>query len=365
MRAPTIEEPAEEGMAKRDFYEILGVPRGASTTDIKKAYRKLARKYHPDVNPGDKSSEEKFKEISEANEILSDAEKRKKYDALGHAAFDGSGGGPGWQDFARGAGAEGGGRGFDFTDLFGDLLGRGAGGRAGGPRQGADLEYEMEIDFRDAVLGAEKEISYHRSSPCESCGGAGYSPGTGGGSCTQCGGSGRIRSQRGPIAMQQVCSRCRGTGRLPGTACPTCGGRGARPKAEKIRVRIPAGVDTGSKVRLASKGEAGGDGGPPGDLYIVISVRPDPTLRRQGNDVVTSARVGVLDALLGGSVNVSTLGEPVKMKIPAGTQNGQRFRIKDRGVPGKGDLYAEIQVDIPKVIDETTRKTLEGLRGKL
>ncbi|NTU60473.1 MAG: DnaJ domain-containing protein, partial [Deltaproteobacteria bacterium] len=190
-------------MAKRDYYEVLGVPKGASEGDIKKAYRKLARKYHPDVNPGDNTAEEKFKEISEANEVLSDSEKRKKYDSLGHAAFDGSGGGPQWQDFTRGAGAGGFGGGFDFTDLFGDILGRGAGGRPAGPQPGPDLEYEMEIDFREAVLGAEKEVSYQRSSPCETCGGAGYRSGTGGGSCPQCGGSGRVRAQRGPIAVQQ------------------------------------------------------------------------------------------------------------------------------------------------------------------
>lgn len=351
-------------MTKRDYYEVLGVGKNATESEIKKAYRKLARKYHPDVNPGDKVAEEKFKEISEANEIVSDPEKRKKYDALGHAAFDPSGGSANWQDFARG-GAEGFGGGFDFTDLFGDLLGRGGGGRAAGPRQGSDLEYELEIDFREAVLGAEKEIAYHRSSPCESCGGSGQRAGGAAGACPQCKGSGRLRAQRGPVPLQQACPSCRGTGKAPGPPCPSCGGRGARPKAEKMRVRIPAGVDTGSKVRLTAKGEAGRDGGGPGDLYILVSVRPDPVLRRQGSDVVTTARVGVLDALLGGTVTVPTLEEPVKMKVPAGTQNGQRFRIKGKGVPGKGDLYAEILVDIPKTIDDETRATLEGLRGRL
>lgn len=350
-------------MAKRDYYEVLGVSRGAGDAEVKKAYRRLARKFHPDVNPGDKAAEERFKEISEAHEILSDPDKRKQYDAMGHAAFEGAGQ-AGWQDFARGAGAGGAfGGGFDFSNLFGDLFGQEA-GRAG-PRRGADLEYEMEIDFREAVLGTEKEISYRRSTPCETCAGQGYRPGTGGGPCPQCSGTGRVRAQRGPIALQQPCGRCHGTGRLPGQPCSACGGRGSTPKAERIRVHIPAGVDTGSKVRVGGKGEAGSDGAPTGDLYIQVRVRAHPTFRRQGDDVVTTAKVHLLDALLGGSVEVPTLGEPVRMKIPAGTQNGQRFRLKGKGVPGRGDLYAEIQVDIPREISSEARRALEGLRGQL
>lgn len=352
-------------MAKRDYYEVLGVSRSATEAEIKKAYRKLARKHHPDVNPGDKVAEERFKEISQAYEILSSPDKRKQYDAVGHAAFEGgAGAGASWQDFGRGQGGGPFGAGVDFSSVFGDLFGHDAGGRSG-PRRGTDLEYEMEIDFREAVLGAEKEISYRRSSPCESCGGLGYRPGTGGGSCAQCGGSGRVKSQRGPIALQQACPSCRGTGRQPGTACPTCGGRGAVPKAERVRVRIPAGVDTGSRVRLAGKGEAGGEGAPAGDLYIQVHVRSHPSFRRQGDDVVTTVGVPLLEALLGGSVTVPTLGEPVRMKIPSGTQNGQRFRLKGKGVPERGDLYAEIQVELPKHVDPEVRSILEGLKGRL
>lgn len=355
-------------MAKRDYYTVLGVKRDASEADIKKAYRKLARKYHPDVNPGDKAAEEKFKEISEAHEILADAEKRKQYDTMGHAAFEGGGsrpGGAGWQDFARRAGGGGGASGFDFSEMFGDLFGERGGFRGATPRKGADLEYEMEVAFREAVLGTEKEISYRRAAPCEACSGRGYQPGTGGGTCPQCGGSGRLRSQGGPVFLQQACPRCGGTGRLPGTPCATCGGRGAVPKPERIRVHIPAGVDTGSRVRVAGKGEAGADGAPPGDLFIRVRVRPDPRFRRQGDDVVTTVNVPLLDALLGATVLVETLEDPVRMKIPAGTQNGQRFRLKGKGVPSKGDLYAEIHVELPKQLDPEVKQTLEGLRGRL
>ncbi len=351
-------------MAKRDYYEVLGLKKGASEEEIKKAYRKLARKYHPDVNPGDKAAEEKFKEISEAHEVLTDADKRRQYDTMGHAGFEGfrPGGTGGWEGFQ---GTNFGGAGFDFSDLFGDLFGQGGGGRRAGPRPGADLEYEMEVEFREAVLGNEKEISYQRSAACATCSGRGYQSGTGGGTCTQCGGRGRVNVQRGPISLQQPCPRCRGTGQLPGTPCSTCSGRGTVPQAERIRVRIPAGVDEGSRVRLAGKGEAGRDGGGPGDLYIRVHVRPDPRFRREGSDLVTSVEVPLLDAVLGGTVMVPTLAEAVRMKVPAGTQNGQRFRLKGKGVAGKGDLYAEVTVQIPRDISPEVKRTLEELRGQI
>lgn len=350
---------------KRDYYEVLGVPRDASEGDIKKAYRKLARKHHPDVNPGDHAAENRFKEISSAYEVLSNAEKRKQYDQLGHAAFDGfqggggggaGAGGGGWQEFG------GGGAGIDLGDLFGDLFG---GGGRRGPQRGSDLEYEIEISFREAVLGAEKEIAYRRTAPCSACSGQGYRPGTAGGTCPQCHGRGRVTVRQGSLAMQRPCGACHGTGTLPGAPCGTCGGRGSVSSQEKLRVRIPPGVDTGSKVRIGGKGESGPPGTPAGDLFIRVKVHPDPTFRRQGDDVVTTVRVPVLDALLGGTVEVATLGDPVRMKLPAGTQNAQRFRIKGKGVPDKGSLYAEIQVDIPKHLSPEVRETLEGLRGRL
>jgi len=351
-------------MARRDFYEVLGVKKGATADEIKKAYRKLARKHHPDVNPGDKGAEEKFKEVSEAYEVLSDPEKRKQYDTAGHAAFEGfrPGAGAGWEGFARhGPGSETFTGRFDFSDVFGDLFG----GAGGGPVKGADLEYEMEVEFRDAVLGTEREITYHRSAPCEACSGRGYQPGTGGGQCQKCGGAGRIRVQKGPAFLQQTCPHCRGSGRLPGTPCAPCGGQGSVPKSERFRVRIPAGVEDGSRIRLSGKGEAGHEGGPPGDLYIRVRVRPDARFTRQGSDVITTVSIPLLDALLGGSIEVPTLGEPVRMKIPPGTQNGQRFRLRGKGVTGKGDLYAETQVVIPKQLEPDVKTTLEGLRGRL
>jgi len=352
-------------MAKRDYYEVLGVKKGATEDELKKAYRKLARKYHPDVNPGDKAAEEKFKGISEAHEVLSDPEKRKQYDALGHAAFEGFRPGPGGSREGFGRGGFGPGASFDFSDLFGDLFGQGAGPRPTGPRRGADLEYEMEVGFREAVLGSEKEISYRRSAPCSECAGKGHQPGTGGGNCPQCGGQGRVNLQRGPIALQQACPRCRGAGQLPGTPCPKCAGRGTEAKPERIRVHIPAGVDEGSRVRVAGKGEAGPDGGSPGDLFIRVHVHPDPRFRREGEDLVTPVEVPLLDALLGGTVLVPTLGDEVRMKVPEGTQNGQRFRLKGKGVAGRGDLFAQVEVQVPRKLDADVKQTLEGLRGKL
>ncbi|MEW6486616.1 MAG: molecular chaperone DnaJ [Thermodesulfobacteriota bacterium] len=357
-------------MAKRDYYEVLGVRRGASEDELKKAYRKLARKHHPDVNPGDKAAEEKFKEISEAYEVLTDPEKRRQYDAMGHAAFEGFRGRPGGPGEGFGAGGfegfgPGAGQGFDFSDLFGDLFGQAQGFRSAGPRRGSDLEYELEVDFREAVLGTEKEISYRRAAPCGACSGQGYQPGTGGGACPQCGGKGRVNLQRGPIALQQTCPRCRGTGRLPGSPCPKCAGRGTEPKAERIRVHIPAGVDDGSRVRVAGKGEGGADGTSPGDLFIRVRVRPDPRFRREGDDLVTPVEVPLLDALLGGTVLVPTLGEPVRMKVPAGTQPGQRFRLRGKGVAGRGDLHAQVELQVPRQLAPDVKKTLEELRGKL
>ncbi len=346
-------------MARKDFYETLGVPKGATKDEIKKAYRKLAKKYHPDVNPGDKSAEEKFKEISEAFEVLSDDSKRTQYDQFGSAGFGQGQGGFGaggfnWQSAQGGS--------FDFGDIFGDIFGGGAGARSG-QRRGADLEYELEIPFAEAILGSQKEISIDRSVSCRNCGGAGH---TGSGpACPDCRGSGRVDMRMGPIAAKQPCPRCRGTGRLSGPSCPQCGGRGAAAKKERLRVTIPAGVDTGSVIRINGHGEAGRNGGGEGDLLITLRVRADERFRREGDDLVTKVHVALGDALLGGQAVVPTLGEPVRMKIPAGTQNGIRMRIRGKGVAGKGDLMAEVHVDIPKKLSAEAVAALEKIKDQL
>ncbi len=343
-------------MAKRDYYEILGLSKGASADEIKRAYRKLARKNHPDVNQDDKGAEDRFKETSEAYEVLSDKTKRQQYDQMGHAAF-GPGAGPG-----GGRGGFGGGGGFDFGDIFGDMFGQGR--AASGPRRGSDLEYELGVTFAEAVQGTRKEINFRRNAPCQKCGGQGHERGKGG-ICNTCGGQGSVNVRLGPISTRQPCHRCEGTGRQAGPACTDCGGTGTKPASEKLRVNIPVGVETGSKVRIAGKGEAGKYGGNPGSLYIKVRVAADKRFKRSGNDVITTVNLPLYTALMGGEAMVETLNDPVKMKIPAGTQNGQRFRIKGKGVPGKGDLYAETSVEIPKKLDEETKYALEQLKEEL
>jgi len=364
-------------MAKRDYYDVLGVKKSASVEELKKAYRKLARKYHPDVNPGDKSSEDKFKELSEAYETLTDDEKRENYDRFGHAAF-GPGGGPGGgAGYGQGAGFRGGGfgpggfqwtqagggGGFDFSDIFGDILG--GGGMQRGPERGSDLTYEVEVSFAEAINGTQREINFRRTAACPECEGQGSKKGASSAPCPDCSGSGFTQVRIGPVSTRQACRKCRGTGKKRGPACESCGGAGKKQAAEHIRVKIPAGVETGSKIRVAGKGEAGSEGGPPGDLYIIVKTAADDRFKRQGDDLVTTLRIPLADALLGGEALVPTLGEPVRMKVPAGSQNGQRFRIKGKGVPGKGDLYAELFVHIPKKLDEHAKKTLESLRESL
>ncbi|PLX39894.1 MAG: molecular chaperone DnaJ [Deltaproteobacteria bacterium] len=342
-------------MARKDFYKTLGVSKDATEDEIKRAYRKLARKYHPDVNPGDKASEEKFKEISEAHEVLTDKEKRAQYDQFGDSPF-GGGGQQSWGGGGYNAG------GFDFGDIFGNIFGQG-GGQPRGPRKGADLEYELEVSFTEAILGAQKEISVRRNASCASCGGSGHEPSGGGQRCPQCQGSGRVSMKLGPMTSQQPCPSCGGTGRAQGPTCKGCGGSGKTPKSERLRVKIPPGVETGSKVRIAGKGEGGAAGD--GDMLIRIKVAPDSRFSRQGNDIVAEVEVPLADALLGGHTLVPTLTEQVKMKIPAGTQNGQRFRIKGKGVPGKGDLFASIKVKVPKNLSAKAKETLESLRDEL
>jgi len=347
-------------MAERDYYQILGIKRDASSQDIRKAYRKLARKYHPDINPGNKEAENKFKEISVAYDVLSDSKKRKLYDEFGEAGlasgFDAEKARSykQWQERASNAGGA-----YEFNvgdlgDLFGNLGGIfGAGRRAqAGPMRGEDIEAAMDIDFLDAVRGFQTSITLQRPIPCESCQGTGTRPGTKPTDCPDCGGSGSKSVTQGPLQFRQSCPRCMGSGRLPGEACSVCRGAGRVLRADTIRVNIPPGAEPGKRIRLRGKGEAGVRGGPAGDLYIVPRIRPHPLLTRFGRDLTMSLPITVGEAVHGANVTVPTPVGPVKVKIPAGAQSGQRLRIKGKGVPGHGqsaagDLYLVLMVRVP------------------
>ena len=350
-------------MAKTDLYAALGLKKGASADEIKKAYRKLARKHHPDVNPGNKQAEEKFKEISFANDVLSDPEKRKIYDEFGFEGLQ-SGFDPErarqyreWQ--SAGGGRHGGAGGFgkysSFEDVFsdlGDLFG-GAAGRRGGFRPfaaGADLEYSMEIDLLDSVRGATRTIEVRRPVTCPVCSGAG---GQGVKICPECEGSGQVRVGGGPIAFGRTCPRCSGAGRIYEKPCPRCGTSGKVNETDRLNVKIPPGVDEGSKIRLAGKGEPGANGGPPGDLYITIHLRPHPFLERRGVDLHLELPITVGEAMFGASITVPTPDGDVALKIPPGSQTGQRLRLRGRGVKDTktkavGDLYVRLSVHVPR-----------------
>ncbi|ARC85534.1 chaperone protein DnaJ [Clostridium argentinense CDC 2741] len=350
-------------MANKDYYEVLGVDKNASEDDIKRAFKKSALKYHPDRNPGDKESEEKFKEVNEAYQVLSDAEKRQRYDQFGTADFNGQG--FGGFDFNGG--------GFDFGDIFSDIFGGGFSGFGGGnrknaPRKGADLEYNLNLTFEEAVFGVEKEISVTRRESCETCNGTGASPGTSAKTCTKCSGSGQIRVQRqtpiGVIASTTTCDACRGKGQIIDEPCTSCHGSGKERKTRKITVNIPAGVDSGNVMPLRAQGEAGENGGPSGDLYINLRVAPHKTFKRQGFDIHIETRISFANAALGIEITVPTVDGDVKYKIPAGTQPGTIFRLKGKGVPrvnsaGRGDQYVKVIVDVPKQLND---KQVEALR---
>ena len=356
-------------MAK-DYYQVLGVARGAVLADIKKAYRKLARKYHPDLNPGDKAAEARFKEIQEAYAVLSDPKKRSQYDQFGAAGETPPGAGPG----SRGApGFEG----FDFSDYgsstFRDFFenmfgggGRAAAAAAGGPERGEDLQYTMQIGFEDAIHGVQTRIRVNRLAACEPCGGRGHVHGARKRPCPACGGSGRSTVQRGLMKFSASCPACAGTGEAPGEECRTCRGQGAAAKSDLISVRIPAGVDNGSKVRVPGRGNAGRNGGPPGDLYIVIEVAPHPFFKREGADISVRVPITVPEATLGSKVEVPTLWGKTTIRIPPGTRSGQKFRIKDQGAPQagrkvRGDEFAEVYIVPPPFDDERVREMMKEL----
>jgi molecular chaperone DnaJ len=339
-------------MAKRDYYEVLGVDRDASDEEIKKAYRKLAVKFHPDKNPGDKSAEEHFKEIGEAYEALSDPQKRAAYNQYGHAAFDPR------TRAGRGGGFSGGGfhdpfeifrEVFSGNSIFEEFFGRQDPSQ---PQRGDDLRYDLEITLEEAVLGCEKKISITKSVRCATCDGSGMEHGSKTRVCSTCGGHGVVLTSRGFISLRQTCPHCRGSGRLLEKPCKTCHGEGRHEHNSEIKLRIPAGVDTGSRLRSSGNGEAGFRGGPAGDLYVILHVKPHELFQRDGDDLLCEAPVSFIQAALGAEIEVPTLDGRVTIKIPAGTQPGAAFRVKGKGVKnlqgyGYGDLHVRIQVQVP------------------
>ena len=351
-------------MSKRDYYEVLGVNRDVDDADLKKAYRRLAMKYHPDRNPDDEDAEAKFKEASEAYEILSDAEKRQAYDQFGHAGVDPSqGGGPGF-------GFEGN---FSdiFGDVFGDIFGGGRGGRGpGGAARGSDLRYNMQLDLDQAVSGDTVEVRIPVLAGCDDCDGSGAAPGTSPSTCPECQGAGQIRVSQGFFSLQQTCPRCRGQGRIVTDPCRGCGGAGRKEKRKMLSVKIPAGVDTGDRIRLTGEGEAGVHGGPPGDLYVQVEVREHPIFVREGRNLYCEVPISIPDAALGGELEVPTLDGRVKLKIPAETQTGKVFRLRGKGVTqvrggGVGDLLCKVVVETPVKLTDRQKELLRELKTSL
>ncbi len=351
-------------MSKRDFYEVLGVNRDASEEDIKKAYRKLAMKYHPDRNPDNAKAEAQFKEAKEAYEILSDSDKRAAYDRYGHAGVDPShGGGPGGPGF----GGMGGGFSDAFGDIFGDLFG-GGGGRArqGGVYRGADLRYNLEIGLEEAARGTETQIRIPTMETCGTCKGSGAKPGTSPTTCGTCGGQGQVRMQQGFFSIQQTCPACHGSGTTIAHPCPDCGGAGRIKRHKTLAVKIPAGIDHGDRIRLAGEGEHGVAGGPPGDLYVVVQIRAHPVFERDGPDLHCEMPISFGVAALGGEIEIPTLDGHAKLKIPAETQTGQVFRLRGKGIKalrgsGHGDLMCHVVVETPVKLTEAQKELLRQL----
>jgi len=349
-------------MAKRDYYEVLGVNRDASDEEIKKAYRKLAMKHHPDRNPDNPKAEEQFKEAKEAYEILSDAQKRGAYDSYGHAGVDpsaaaGAGGGAGFSNFADA-----------FGDIFGDIFG-GAGG-AGGNRQGrsnvfrgADLRYNLEITLEQAAHGFETKIRIPTMAKCEVCSGSGAKPGTQPATCPTCNGQGQVRMTQGFFSIQQNCPRCHGTGKIIPTPCTSCGGTGRIKQQKTLSVKIPSGVDEGDRVRLTGEGEPGVNGGPPGDLYVQVHIKEHTVFQREHDDLHCEMPVSFATAALGGEIEIPTLDGSARIKIPAETQSGKTFRLRGKGIKGvrsreHGDLFCHVVVETPVKLTERQKELL-------
>mgnify|MGYP001257489646 FL=1 len=351
-------------MAKRDYYDVLGVEKSASADQIKSAYRKKAVKYHPDKNKGDKAAEEKFKEASEAYHVLSDSERKQNYDNFGHAAFE------------NGAGGRGGFGNFDFSnhfsDIFEDFFGEGFGG--GGRRsrrsnnRGSDLRYDLSISLEEAYTGKKQDIKFSTSEKCDTCSGSGSKPGHDAGSCSMCGGHGQVRSSQGFFTVQQTCPQCSGSGEMITNPCGTCNGQGKKQASKRLSVTIPKGVDDGTRIRLAGKGEAGSRGASSGDLYLFINVYSHELFKRSDENLFFECPISIADAALGTSIEIPTIdGGKAKIKIPSGTQSGKQFRLKGKGMPlmrgsGTGDLYVQVNTEVPVSLNKEQKELLEKFR---
>ena len=349
-------------MSKKDYYEVLGVNRDASDDEIKKAYRKLAMKYHPDRNPDNPKAEEHFKEAKEAYETLSDGQKRAAYDQYGHAAFE-AGGMGGGSPFGAGAGAQG----FDFSDIFGDIFG---GGRGGGGRsnvhRGADLRYNLEITLEQAARGTETQIRVPTMAECDTCHGSGAKPGTSPTTCGTCHGQGQVRMQQGFFSIQQTCPRCHGSGKQITSPCGSCGGAGRVKQHKTLSVKIPPGVDNDDRIRLSGEGEHGVNGGPAGDLYVVIHLKPHSVFQRDHNDLHCEMPISFATAALGGEIDIPTLDGSARIKIPPETQSGKQFRLRGKGIKGVrsptfGDLHCHVVVETPVNLTERQKELLREL----
>ena len=352
-------------MSKRDYYDVLGVQKNSSPEQIKAAYRKLAVKHHPDKNPGDKPSEEKFKEASEAYHVLSDKERKQNYDNFGHAAFE------------NGAGGRGGFGNFDFSNHFSDIFEDffsdfGGGGRGRRSKKsnfrGSDLRYDLSITLEEAYNGKKQDIKFSTSEKCNTCSGSGSKPGHDAGSCSMCGGHGQVRSNQGFFTVQQTCPQCSGTGEEITNPCGSCGGQGKKQTSKRLSVTIPKGVDDGTRIRLAGKGEAGSRGASSGDLYLFINVYSHELFKRSDENLFFEYPVSIADAALGTSLEIPTIdGAKAKIKIPAGTQSGKQFRLKGKGMPymrgsGNGDLYVQVNTEVPVSLNKEQKELLEKFR---
>lgn len=349
-------------MTKRDYYETLGISKNASDEEIKKVYRRLAMKHHPDRNANDKHAEERFKEIKEAYEVLSDGSKRAAYDQFGHAAMDGMGG--------MGGFGQGGMGGMNFGDIFGDIFGDMFGGRGGGAQRGSDLQYTLDISLEDAVFGKTAEITIPSLTNCGVCSGSGARPGTSAVTCKDCGGYGQVRMQQGFFTVQQTCPTCYGKGKVIQSPCTSCHGRGRKKQNKKLSVKVPPGVDTGDRIRLSGEGEAGDGNGMSGDLYIQIQVRKHPLFERDGKNLYCEVPISFVAAALGGELEVPALHGRVKLKIPSETQTNKVFRVKGMGVPSirggeMGDLMCKVLIETPVNLTAKQKELLQAFNHSM